>query len=148
LWGLVFLLGSEGKVSFLLAGVAMVVIGIGVSIFTLRKLGQAVSASPETIDERMLKLAEMSGGEVTAAEASEALQIALSAAEASLERLVSQGAAHHKVREGNLYYTFPDIISIRKIKRCTCCGTEYPLREPSPKCSSCGGTLDIVDVKN
>jgi hypothetical protein len=144
--GSVFMLGSQGKPAFLLVGLLMVVLAIAGGIFTLKRLGRVASTTPDAVDERVLNLATMSGGEVTAGEVAGALQISPADAQAALERLVSQGMAEHKVRDGDLYYAFPGIATVRKIKRCAYCGTEYPLREPGHKCSSCGGALEVVDA--
>jgi len=146
LFGLLLLLGGH-KASTLLVGVLLVAFAIAAGAFAIRKMGQLASASPDAIDDRILNLATMSGGEVTVAEAAGALQIPVADAQASLERLVSKGMAEHKVRDQNLYYAFAGITSVRKVKRCAYCGTEFPIREPGMKCPSCGGSLEIVEAK-
>jgi hypothetical protein len=145
--GLIFLLGSQGKPAFLLAGIVMIVVAIAAGVFTIRKLGNVAQTAPDAVDDRVLNLATASGGDVTVAEAAGALGVPVADVQASLERLVSKGLAEHKVRDGDLYYAFAGIATARKIKRCAYCGTEYPLREPGHKCSSCGGILEIVDAK-
>jgi len=147
LFGLIFLLGSQGKPAILVAGIVMIVLAIAAGVFTMRKLGQVAGTSPDAIEERIVNLATMSGGEVTAAEATGALQVPVAEVQRALEELVSKGLAEHKVRDGDLYYVFPGIATVRKIKRCAYCGTEFPLREPGHKCSSCGGMLEVVDAK-
>ena len=148
LFGLIFLLGSQGNLAILLTGTLMIVVAIAAGVFAIRKMGQVATTSPDAVDERILNLATLSGGDVTAAEVTGALGVPLADAQAALERLVSKGLAEHKVRDGDLYYTFAGIATVRKIKRCAYCGTEYPLREPGHKCSSCGGMLEIVDAKD
>jgi hypothetical protein len=147
LFGLIFLLGSQGQPAIIVAGIVMVVVGIGAGVFAIRKLGQVTNTSPETVEQRILNLATMSGGEVTAAEVTGALQVPVRDAQAALERLVSKGMAEHKVRGDDLFYAFPGIASTRKVKRCAYCGAEYPVREPGHKCSACGGLLEVVDAK-
>jgi len=147
LFGLIFVLGSQGRPAVLLTGGAMTALAVTAGVFTIRRMGQVANTSPDAVDERVLSLATMSGGEVTAAEVTGALQVPIAEAQASLERLVSRGMAEHKVRDGDLYYAFAGIVATRKVKRCAYCGTEYPLREPGMKCSSCGGSLEIVPAK-
>ncbi|MBM3497145.1 MAG: hypothetical protein FJX74_00600 [Armatimonadetes bacterium] len=147
LFGLIFLLGSQGKPAIILTGVIMVAVGIAAGVFAIRKLGQITNTAPDTVDQRILNLATMSGGEVTAAEVVGALMIPVADAQRALERLVSQGLAEHKVRGDDLYYAFPGIATVRKTKRCAYCGAEYPLREPGHKCPACGGILEVVEAK-
>jgi len=147
LFGLIFLLGNQGKASIVLTGLIMIAVAIAAGVFAVRKMGQVAATSPDAVDERILNLATLSGGDVTAAEVTGALGVPIADAQAALERLVSKGMAEHKVRDGDLYYTFAGIAEVRKVKRCAYCGTEYPLREPGMKCSSCGGMLEIVDAK-
>jgi len=147
LFGLIFLLGSQGKPTLILTGVVMIGVAIAAGVFAIRKLGQVTNTLPDTVDQRVLNLATMSGGEVTAAEVTGALLIPVAEAQRALERLVSQGLAEHKVRGDDLYYAFPGIATTRKTKRCAYCGAEYPLREPGHKCPACGGALEIMDAK-
>jgi len=147
LFGLLFLLGSAGNPAIIVAGIVMVGVAIAGGAFAVRRLGQVTNASPEAVDQRILNLATASGGEVTAAEVTGMLQIPVADAQSALERLVSQGLAVHKVRGDDLYYSFPGIATVRKIKRCAYCGAEYPLREPGQKCSACGGMLEVVNAK-
>jgi hypothetical protein len=146
LFGLIFVLGSQGKATTLLVGLLLIAAAIALGVFTIRRLSVAAGQSPDAIDERILNLATMSGGEVTPGEATGALQASVADVSASLERLVSKGLAQMKVRDGNLYYVFPGIATVRKIKRCAYCGTEFPVREPGMKCASCGGNLELVDA--
>ena len=144
LMGLLFMIGSSGKAGTLVTGLIMLGIGATAGIVTIRLLFRLAQTSPDSVDERVLGLARMSGGEVTAGEAVGALGVPLADAQASLERLVQKGLAEHKMRGDNLYYAFAGIKEDRKVKRCAYCGTEFPVREPGMKCSSCGGNLEMV----
>lgn len=106
LFGLLFLLGNQGKASYLLAGLLMVGLGIGLAVLGVRVMGRAGTFAPGALDERIRNLASLSGGELTAAQVSETLQVPTTDAYAALERLVSKGLAEHKVRGDDLYYTF------------------------------------------
>ena len=148
LFGLIFVLGSQGQASTLLVGIFMIVVAVAAGAFTARKLANLAGQTPDAIDDRVLNLATMSGGEVTPGEVTGALQVPVAEVQASLERLVTKGLAEMKVRDGDLYYVFPGIATVRKVKRCAYCGTEVPLRETGMRCASCGGQLEIVDAKD
>ena len=145
--GLTFMIGSGGKPHILVIGLVMLVIGAVGSIFTVRHLAKLAQTSPETVDERVLALARLSGGEVTVGEVAGGLRVPVGDASASLERLVGQGLAEHLIRGDDLYYAFAGMRDIRKSKKCSYCGSEYSIREPGHKCPSCGGNLEIVDAE-
>ncbi len=146
LMGLVFIIGSQGKIGTAATGILMLVLGVVGAILTIRKMGQLMGRSPDSIDERVLKLAAMSGGEVTAGEATGALTISVDEAQASLDRLVGKGMAELKVRDETVYYIFAGIAEARRVKKCAYCGNEYAVRDPRRTCPSCGGNLEVVDA--
>lgn len=148
LLGLVFMVGSAGKAHILVLGLVMLVVGIVGSVFIVRHLAKLARTSPDTVDERVLALARLSGGEVTVGEVAGGLQVPVHDASASLERLVGQGLAEHKVKGEDLFYTFAGMVDIRKQKKCSYCGNGYSIREPGHKCPSCGGNLEIVDAED
>ncbi len=146
LLGLVFIIGSQGSIGTAATGLLMLVIGVAAGILTIRKMGQLMGRTPDSIDERMLKLAAMSGGEVTVGEATGALTISVDEAQESLDRLVGRGMAELKVRDETAYYVFAGIAEVRKVKKCAYCGNEYAVRDPRRTCPSCGGNLEIVEA--
>lgn len=148
LMGLTFIIGSQGKIGTAVTGLVMLVLGLAGGIFTIRKMGQLVARSPDSIDERVLKLAAMSGGEITAAEATGALTISVDEAQASLDRLMGKGMAELKVRDETVYYVFAGLAEVRRVKKCAYCGNEYAVRDPRRTCPSCGGNLAIVDASD
>ncbi len=146
LLGLVFIIGSKGSFGTAATGVLMLVIGVVAGILTIRKMGQLLGRTPDSIDERMLNLAAMSGGEVTVGEATGALMISVDEAQQSLDRLVGKGMAELKVRDETVYYVFAGIAEVRKVKKCAYCGNEYAVRDPRRTCPSCGGNLEVVQA--
>jgi hypothetical protein len=146
LLGLTFIIGSKGSIGTAATGVLMLVIGVVGGILTIRKMGQLLGRTPDSIDERMLNLAGMSGGEVTVGEATGALMISVDEAQQSLDRLVGNGMAELKVRDETVYYVFAGIAEVRKVKKCAYCGNEYAVRDPRRTCPSCGGNLEVVDA--
>lgn len=146
LLGLVFIVGAQGKIGTAVSGLLMLLIGVVAAVLTIRKMGQLMGRAPGSIDDRILNLAAMSGGEVTAGEATGALTISLDEAQQSLDRLVGKGMAEIKVRDETVYYVFAGIAEARKVKKCAYCGNEYAVRDPRRTCPSCGGNLEIVDA--
>lgn len=146
LLGLTFIIGSQGSIGRAGTGVLMLVIGVVAGVLTIRKMGQLLGRTPDSIDERMLNLASMSGGEVTIGEATSALMISVDEAQQSLDRLVGKGMAELKVRDETVFYVFAGIAEVRKVKKCAYCGNEYAVRDPRRTCPSCGGNLEVVDA--
>jgi hypothetical protein len=147
LLGLTFLIGSQGKAGTAMTGLLMLVIGIGSGVFAIRKLGQVMATTPDRIDERVLNLATMSGGDLTTGEVAGALSIPVQEAEASLGRLVGRGMATVKTRpDGQVSYAISGLAEARKVKKCPYCGNEYGIADPKRTCPSCGANLQIVDA--
>jgi len=148
LLGLTFVVGSKGSAGTAWTGILMLAFGIGSGVFALRKLGQLVAATPARIDERVLNLAAMSGGEITTGEVSGALNIPIQEAEASLARLVGRGLATLKTRpDGQACYVVAGLAEVKKVKKCPYCGGEYSIADPKRTCPSCGANLEIVDAE-
>ena len=144
--GLVFLIGNQGKTGTAATGIIMLVIGLAAGGFTLHKLGQLMASTPDRIDQRVLNLAAMSGGDLTAGEVAGALNMSAQEADASLGRLVGRGLATLKTNpDGQIVYVVAGLAEVRKVKRCPYCGNEYPVADPKRTCPSCGANLEIVD---
>jgi hypothetical protein len=145
--GLIFLVGSQGKAVNAATGVVMLVLGLAAGGLAVWKLGQAMAATPDRLDERVLNLAAMSSGDITVGEAAGALSIPVAEAEASLARLVGRNLATLRTRpDGQAAYVFAGLTDVRKVKKCPYCGGEYSLRDPKHTCPTCGANLEIVDA--
>ncbi len=148
LLGLTFVVGNQGRAGTALTGVLLLVFGIAAGVFAIRKLGQLMASAPARIDERILNLAAMSGGEITTGEVSGALSLSIQEAEASLARLVGRGLATLKTRsDGQPSYVVAGLAEVKKVKKCPYCGGEYSVADPKRTCPSCGANLEIVDAQ-
>jgi hypothetical protein len=144
--GLIFLCAAVDQPSRLFVATALLVLGGGLAAWAGLRWRRARSLSPDVLDDRITSLAASSEAEVTLAEVVGRLSVPDSAARAALARLEANGFCHEEQRSGKSVYVFPGLKEDKVVRRCSYCGSQYSVREPLHKCTSCGGSLEIVRI--
>jgi hypothetical protein len=143
-FGLIFLMGSSGKGTTILTGLALLAAGITMVTWGVRRLRRLAQLDPDQLSTDVIELAKQLGGEVTVAQVQAEYDVPMSLAAHVLERLRSQEACDVEHREDRTVYVFKSLMASKAIKRCAYCGAEYAIRDARRECPNCGGRLEIV----
>lgn len=141
LFGLLFLLGSAGKLyRYIIAGVSLglggVLTGLGIRFYK-----QVDAVLPEYIRAEILDLARKHNGEISQDDIRAALGRRFPQADKILAELQVEDICREQKKGIAIYYVFPEIQPRLAIKRCEYCGSQIPLKEDLESCPECGGTI-------
>jgi hypothetical protein len=142
--GLIFLCAATQDAARLPVAVVLLVIGGGLAGWAGIRWRRARQLTPDVIGQRITDLADASDGEVTLSQVVSTLDVPVRFARPALARLEALGLCRIEQREAKTVYNFPGLKESKVVRRCTYCGSESSVREPSHKCPNCGGTLEIV----
>ena len=143
-FGLIFLIGSGGKGSLVLAALAMLVVGGGFVVWAIRVFGRLARLDPKQLATDTVELAKRFGGEVTVAQVQAEFEVPGSLAAEVLEKMRGEGACVIERRTDREVYVFKSLIPSKALKRCAYCGSEYSVKDARRECPNCGATLEIV----
>lgn len=143
-FGLIFLMGSGGKGTTILVGLALVAGGIVLAGWAVRRLRRLAQLDPERLATDIVELAKYQGGEVTVAQVQAEFDVPGNLAAQVLERLRSEGKCQVEHREDRTMYVFKSLLPTKAVKRCAYCGAEFSIRDAKRECPNCGAPLEIV----
>jgi hypothetical protein len=141
--GLIFLIGSHGISSRLIAGGIMVAGGLALLVTGIIVFRRGSRFSPAGIRKQLLRLARMNNGELT----EEAITGSLGSSDAvgfQVASLLKEGVAVEMRRDNRRFYLFEDFKLKMVLKKCPYCGNDYPVRDDIEKCPACGGDLKVT----
>jgi hypothetical protein len=142
--GLIFLCAAVEKPVRAPVAIALLLAGGGLAAWSGYRWRQARLRSPDLLGERIVDLAATHDARVTLALVISALDVTEDEARAALAHLEANGLSRAEHHGSKTVYLFPGLVQTQVVRRCSYCGSEYPVREPLHKCPSCGGTLDVV----
>ncbi len=143
--GLIFMCAGVGNPRRLPLAAILLVVGGGLAFWGGTSLRRAISLAPDTLDDRITRLARQSGhGEVTLAQVVSALNAPDDAVEEALRLLVERGQAYPEYRQDREVFVFPGLKATKMVRRCESCGTQYSVKEPIYTCTQCGGKVEVV----
>ena len=141
LFGLLFVLGSAGKIHrFVVAGVSMA-LGAVMAGFGIRAYKRAGMTLPGYIRAEILDLANRHNGEISEADIQAKLGQRFEHAEEVLKTLRLENICKLQKEKGEIYYVFTDMLPRLTVRRCEFCGAELPLDEELSACPNCGGAI-------
>lgn len=143
-FGLIFLMGSRGKGTTILVGLALLAGGIVLAGWAVKGLRRLAQLNPEQLATDIVELAKYQGGEVTVAQVQAEFGIPGKLAAEVLEGLRSKGTCHVEHREERTTFVFKSLLPAKAIKRCSYCGAEFSIRDARRECPNCGAALEIV----
>ena len=143
-FGLIFLLGSQGKGAIILTGLVLLGGGAILVVLSANRLRRLARLNPDQLATDTVELARTLGGEVTVAQVQAEFDVPRELAAQVLERLRGEGACQVEHRDERTVYLFKSFMPSKAVKRCPYCGAEFSIKNPVRKCPNCGGALEIV----
>ena len=142
--GLIFLCAAAQQPGRLLLAGALLLGGALLAAISGNTLRRLRALDPEHLSDRITGLARRAGkGEVTLSQIVAEFNVSDEAAQAALDLLASRSQARREARENLVVYVFPGLKLRRKIRRCSYCGSEYPVKDPIKVCPKCGGKVEL-----
>jgi hypothetical protein len=142
--GLIFLCAAVEKPTRAPVALALLLAGGGLALWSGYRWRQARLRSPDLLGDRILDLAATHAGRLTLAQVISALDVTDEDARAAFAHLEAHGLSHAEHQGSKTVYLFPGLVQTQVARRCSYCGSEFPVRKPLHKCPNCGGTLDVV----
>jgi hypothetical protein len=118
-------------------------IGAGWSAFAYRRWA---SLQPAALAARITSLAAVDDGEVALAQVMSEFGASAAVATTAFEELAQKGQCRRELRGDRVVYVFPGLKEHKMVRRCTYCGSTFPVKRPLQKCPNCGGSLELVAV--
>jgi hypothetical protein len=143
-FGLIFVMGSGGKGTNILVGLALVAGGIVLVGWAVKGLRRLAQLNPEQLATDIVELAKYQGGEVTVAQVQAEFDVPGQLAAEVLEDLRSAGTCRVEHREDRTVFVFKSLMQAKAVKRCPYCGAEFSIRDAKRECPNCGAALEIV----
>ncbi len=143
-FGLIFLMGSQGKGTIILVGLVLLAAGIALVAVAVKRLRRLAQLDPDQLATDTVELARVLGGEVTVAQVQAEFGAPGSLAAQVLERLRGEGACHVEHREERTVFVFKSVMPSKATKRCPYCGAEFSIRDAKRQCPNCGAMLEIT----
>ena len=116
-------------------------IGAGWSAFAYRKWS---SVQPEALAARITDLAAQNDGELAISQIMSAFDVSASVAQAGIDQLVAKRQCRAESRGTQTFYIFPGLKEQKVARKCTYCGSTFPVKQALQKCPNCGGNLELV----
>lgn len=145
-FGLIFLMGSQGKGTIILTGMALLAGGIVLVGWAVNRLRRLAQLDPDQLATDAVELAQRLGGEVTVAQVQAELDVSGKLAAQVLDRLRSEGACYVEHREDRTLFVFKSLMPSKATKLCSYCGAEFSIRDAKRQCPNCGAMLEITKV--
>jgi len=145
-FGLIFLMGSQGKGAIILTGLALLAGGIVLVGWAVNRLRRLAQLDPDQLATDAVELAQRLGGEVTVAQVQAELDVSGKLAEQVLERLRSEEACYVEYREDRTVFVLKSLMPSKATKLCSYCGAEVSIRDAKRQCPNCGAMLEITKV--
>ncbi|MCG2768888.1 MAG: hypothetical protein L6435_10990 [Anaerolineae bacterium] len=145
-FGLIFLMGSQGKGTIILTGMALLAGGIVLVGWAVNRLRRLAQLDPDQLATDAVELAQRLGGEVTVAQVQAELDVSGRLAAQVLERLRSEEACYVEHREDRTVFVFKSLMASKATKRCPYCGADFSIRDAKRQCPNCGAMLEITKV--
>jgi len=123
-FGLIFLMGSQGKGTIILTGMALLAGGILLVGWAVNRLRRLAQLDPDQLATDAVELAQRLGGEVTVAQVQAELDVSGKLAAQVLEKLRSEGACYVEHREDRTMFVFKSLMPSKATKLCPYCGAD------------------------
>ncbi len=143
-FGVIFLIAAVANPSRIFVAAALLLTGGALLLWGALTLRRLAEISPEALATGIVDLARTLGGEVTAAQVQAQFHISNAMALAALERMRGQGECEREQRAGRDVYLFKSVMPAKVIKRCSYCGSTFPVKVALRDCPNCGAALDVV----
>lgn len=142
-FGLIFLMGSQGKGTTILTGLVLLAAGIVLVSLAVNRLRRLAELDPDQLATDTVELAKRLSGEVTVAQVQAEFDVPGRLAAQVLEKLRGEGACHVEQREERTVFVFKSLMPSRAVKRCPYCGAGFSIRDAKRQCPNCGAMLAI-----
>jgi len=145
-FGLIFLMGSQGKGTTILTGMALLAGGIVLVGWAVNRLRRLAQLDPDQLATDAVELAQRLGGELTVAQVQAEFDVSGKLAAQVLEKLRSEEVCYVEHREDRTVFVFKSLMPSKATKRCPYCGAEFSIRDARRQCPNCGAMLEITKV--
>jgi hypothetical protein len=143
--GLLFLCAATQEPARIPIATLLLLAGSGLAIWGERTLRRLRDIEPESLDDRITRLAGKGNGEVTLSQVVAELNASDEAAIAALNTLERRGQCRreHVGDDAREVYVFPGLKPNLVERRCPYCGAEFSVKKAVYKCPNCGGDLRL-----
>ena len=142
LFGLLFLLGSKGRLWAIVVGIVILVSCVGIIKLALSAWRSAARRSPSAVRHALYVLAKDHGGIVNSEQVYAAFGTLTNIAHDELRKLGLQGQCRIIDSAGVRTFEFPSLRATVIVRRCPYCGWEAALTSATGLCPRCGGAVE------
>lgn len=142
LFGLLFLLGSKGRLWAIVVGIVIVMSCAGLMKLALSAWKSAARRSPSAVRRTLYALAKDHGGILNSEQVYATFGTLTKIAHDELRKLALQGRCRVIDGAGVRTFEFPSLRATVIVRCCPYCGWEATLTSATSSCPRCGGTVE------